>query len=303
LDQIYFITGPTAVGKSSLALKIAQKYNGVIINADSMQVYSNLRILTARPSSNDHKKIIHKLYGHVNGSKRYNVSKWCDEIKKIINENIKDKILSIVVGGTGMYIDKLINGIIDMPEIPEIYKKKSEELLKSIGLEKLIQEINTFDSQSLKKISLNDNSRIRRIWEVFNSTGITFTDWKKTKNKTFLNKLSFKIFLINPPRDKIYENANLRFKEMLEVGAIDEVKELMSLQLDKSLPIMRAHGVPEISKYLNNYYSFEECIVRGQQVTRNYVKRQLTWWRSSTLPIHQVFHQFSNEIDVNLIKK
>ena len=119
---LYFITGSTAIGKSSLAIRLAEKINGVIINADSMQVYSNLKILTARPSKTDHEKIKHKLYGYIEGSKRYNVAKWCYDILKIINDNKKNKIPSIIVGGTGMYIDTLLNGLIDLPTIPEAYK-------------------------------------------------------------------------------------------------------------------------------------------------------------------------------------
>ena len=295
----YFISGPTAIGKSSLAIRLAKKIKGIIVNADSMQVYSNLEILTARPSLADHKEVEHKLYGYVSGSERYSVAKWCNNISAIINTN---KTPLVIVGGTGMYIKSLINGIIDMPVINEIYKKKSYNFLNQIGLKNFINEVKTFDKESLKDVSFNDSSRIRRIWEVYNSTGISFNDWKRKSNKKFINDFNFKIILFIPDRKKIYNNVNVRFKKMLKYGALEEVQELLRLNLDKSLPIMRAHGVPEISNFLNKKYSLEECINKGQQVTRNYVKRQLTWWRSSSLPIEQVFNDFPNEIDENMIK-
>ena len=133
IKDIYFISGPTAVGKSSIALRLAKSINGIIINADSMQVYSNLQILTACPSQEDHKKITHKLYGYVEGSQRYNVAKWCNDISKIIYKNNKKKIYSIIVGGTGMYIDKLLNGLTNIPSVPEEIKYKSKQLLLELG--------------------------------------------------------------------------------------------------------------------------------------------------------------------------
>ena len=298
----YFICAPTATGKSSLAIRLAKKIGGVIINADSMQVYSNLEILTARPSKYDHNQVEHLLYGHIDGSKRYNVAKWCNDISVIIKNYQKNNIPLIIVGGTGMYIDLLINGLVDIPAINESYKKKSGNLLKKIGLENFIKQIKIFDFESLQNITLNDTSRIRRIWEVYNATGNTYSYWKKKENKKFINDFNYKIFLFTPDRKRIYEKVNNRFIKMIGSGAIKEVQELLKLNLDKSLPVMRAHGVPEITNFLNKNYTLDECIAKGQQVTRNYVKRQLTWWRSSTLPIHQVFYDFPNDIDENLIK-
>ena len=133
-QTLYFIVGPTAIGKSSLAIRLAERINGEIINADSMQVYSNLKVLTARPSSEDQERVSHQLYGYVDGSIRYSVAKWCNDVLKVIQKNIINNTPSVVVGGTGMYIDKLLNGLIDIPAIPELIKKKSENLLKKSGL-------------------------------------------------------------------------------------------------------------------------------------------------------------------------
>jgi tRNA dimethylallyltransferase len=301
-QNLLFICGPTGIGKSSLALRLAKRINGVIINSDSMQIYSNLEILTARPSKEDCQIVKHELYGYVDGSKRYNVAKWCNDILKIVNINKKNKTPSIIVGGTGMYVNSLLNGLIDLPPILERFKDESKHLLESDGLDNFVKLIKDIDSEALSNISQNDSFRLRRIWEVYKSTGVTFTEWKKRKNKKFLINTNYNLYLFNPDREKIYQNVNLRFIKMIEGGAIEEVEKLKSLNLDRSLPIMRAHGVPEILNYLDKQESLDTCIDRGQQVTRNYVKRQLTWWRSSSLNFHQTFNQFPKDIDENLIK-
>jgi len=293
--------GPTAIGKSALAIKLAKKLKGEIINADSMQVYSNLSILTARPSKKEQKLIPHHLYGYIDGSLRYNVAIWCFDINNIIKENNKKEIYSIIVGGTGMYIDKLLNGLIKIPSIPESIKKESEKLLYKIGIENFIDKVKNIDEKSFNKISQKDTSRLRRIWEVHKHTDKTLTSWLDKKNQTFLTNQKYQVYLFNPNRKEIYNRVNQRFENMIDSGAIDEVKKLNLLNLDKSLPIMKAHGVQEISNYLSGKTTLKECITTGQQVTRNYVKRQLTWWRASSLENLECINEFPNEIDTNLL--
>ena len=299
---IYFIVGPTCIGKSTLALKLAKKLKAQIINADSMQVYKNLNILTARPNKNETKDINHHLYGHVNGSERYNVARWCEESSKIIKIGIKNNIPSIVVGGTGMYIDKLINGLIDIPIIPEEYKEKSKHILSQEGLSNFFNIVKEYDCESVNKINPNDVNRLKRIWEIFVYTNIPMSSWIKNSNKKFLNTTNYYLYLFLPDRNINYERVNNRFNKMINTGAIEEVKELMTLNLEKSLPIMRAHGVPEILLYLNNKITLGECISKSQQVTRNYVKRQHTWWNSNTLRIHQKISDFPDQISIKSMK-
>ena len=301
-NSLYVIAGPTATGKSEFAIRFAKKVNGEIINADSMQVYKNLNIITARPSLQDMKKINHYLYGYVEGVERYNVEKWCNDASQLINKCFKDNITPILVGGSGLYINTLINGIIDIPSIPEEIKLQSEKILKEKGEEFLIKEIKNFDQVSLSNINKNDTVRLRRIWEVFTSTKKTFSDWKMEKNKKFLNNYNLRLLLFLPDRKKNYDIVNARFKKMIDLGALEEVKSLLDMNLNNSLPVMRAHGVPEIKQYLSESISIEECILKGQQVTRNYVKRQHTWWNSSNLQFFQKFYKFPVEIDVNSIK-
>ena len=302
IKTVFVIAGPTAAGKSKFSLDLAKKLNGIIINSDSMQVYKNLSILTARPTTEEMNNVEHSLYGYVDGGKRYNVEKWCKDASKVIEESFEKNITPILVGGTGLYINTLINGIINIPSIPEEIKIESEKILTKFGKDFLINQIKNIDPDSLKEININDNVRLRRIWEVFETTGKKFSEWKLNENKTFIKNYNFKLILFLPDRKKNYEIVNSRFIKMINRGAIEEVKNLLGENLNESLPVMRAHGVPEIKKYLENETTLEECIVKGQQVTRNYVKRQHTWWNSSKLEIFHKFDKFPDEIDINAVK-
>ena len=303
---IIFISGPTAIGKSELAMKFAIKNNGAIINADSMQVYKELKILTARPTDEDQKILPHYLYGHVSGENRYNVSKWCNETISILKKNNQKKILSIIVGGTGLYLNTLLNGIANIPRIPEEYKERSKKLISNIGLNKFYNEVYKIDKNSCEKISNNDIQRLKRIWEVYHSTGKTLSEWISNNHKLFIKDYDYRFYLFFPNREEIYKKANNRFIEMINKGAINEVKDLLSLNLDPSLPIMKAHGVPEISQYLSRSISLDECIAKAQKAVRNYVKRQITWWKSSKVYNCTIFEHFPSNIDLeslDLLKK
>jgi len=300
--SLTFVVGPTCIGKSDFAIKLAKKIKGEIINADSMQVYKELKILTARPSKEDQSLIPHHLYGHVSGAYRYNVDKWCNEVIKIININNKKNINSIIVGGTGLYIDKLLNGLANIPQIPEIYKKKSQQILLELGNNLFFEEVKKIDKKSCNNISKNDVQRLKRIWEVFQYTKKPISYWQSSKHKKYLHNRNYKILLFLPERKKIYDKIDLRFTSMIDRGVIEEVKNLLSLNIAKDLPIMRAHGVPEISKFLSGDFDLNQCIQRSQQVTRNYAKRQMTWWRSSKLEINNYFEDFPGNIDLKLLK-
>jgi len=302
IKTVFVIAGPTAAGKSKFSLDLAKKLNGIIINSDSMQVYKNLSILTARPTIEEMNNVEHFLYGYVDGGKRYNVEKWCKDASKVIEESFEKNTTPILVGGTGLYINTLINGMINIPSIPEEIKIESEKILTKFGKDFLINQIKNIDPDSLNEININDNVRLRRIWEVFETTGKKFSEWKLNENKTFIKNYNFKLILFLPDRKKNYEIVNSRFIKMINGGAIEEVKSLLGENLNESLPVMRAHGVPEIKKYLENDTTLEECIVKGQQVTRNYVKRQHTWWNSSKLEIFHKFDKFPDEIDINAVK-
>ena len=300
-NTIYFITGPTASGKSKFAIDLSKKIKGEIVNADSMQIYKELKIITARPSQLDNKKIKHHLYGYVDGSNRYNVEKWCQDASQVIKSLNKKNINPIFVGGTGLYIDTLINGIASIPSVPETIRNDSKNLLEKVGKEEFYKIVKKIDEDSIKLIFPNDIQRLRRIWEVFNYTNKKFSEWKKNKNKKFITSLDYKIFLFLPDRKKNYERVNKRVLTMIKSGAIEEIENLLKFNYNKDLPIMRAHGVPEISAYLKNKITLEDCIKKIQLVTRHYVKRQNTWWNSSNLQIFKKITEFPDNLDKNLI--
>lgn len=300
-NTIYFITGPTATGKSKFAIDLSKKIKGEIVNADSMQIYKELKIITARPSQLDNKKIKHHLYGYVDGSNRYNVEKWCQDASQVIKSLNKKNINPIFVGGTGLYIDTLINGIASIPSVPESIRNDSKNLLEKVGKEEFYKIVKKIDEDSIKLIFPNDIQRLRRIWEVFNYSNKKFSEWKKNKNKKFITSLDYKILLFLPDRKKNYERVNKRVLTMIKSGAIEEIEKLLKLNYNKDLPIMRAHGVPEISAYLKNKITLEDCIKKIQLVTRHYVKRQNTWWNSSNLQIFKKITEFPDNLDKNLI--
>ena len=300
-NTIYFITGPTATGKSKFAIDLSKKIKGEIVNADSMQIYKELKIITARPSQLDNKKIKHHLYGYVDGSNRYNVEKWCQDASQVIKSLNKKNINPIFVGGTGLYIDTLINGIASIPTVPESIRNDSKNLLQKVGKEEFYKIVKKIDEDSIKLIFPNDIQRLRRIWEVFYYTNKKFSEWKKNKNKKFITSLDYKILLFLPDRKKNYERVNKRVLTMIKSGAIEEIENLLKFNYNKDLPIMRAHGVPEISAYLKNKITLEDCIKKIQLVTRHYVKRQNTWWNSSNLQIFKKITEFPDNLDKNLI--
>ena len=298
-NSIFFITGPTGIGKSDLAIKLSKEINGEIINADSMQIYRELKVITARPTNIDIKLIKHHLYGYVSGSERYNVEKWCNDAKNIIESLFKNNVTPIFVGGTGLYIDTLINGITSIPSIPESIKKESNNLFDKIGLDSFFDLIKEIDINAVNNISKNDTQRLKRIWEVYKFTGKKFSLWKDNKNKKFLDNIEYKIILFLPDRTKNYNRVNKRVESMIENGAVHEIENLLKYNYSSKLPIMRAHGVPEISSYLQKKVTLEECINNIQLVTRHYVKRQNTWWKSSNLQFYKKFNEFPDEIDIN----
>ena len=298
-NSIFFITGPTGIGKSDLAIKLSKEINGEIINADSMQIYRELKVITARPTNIDIKLIKHHLYGYVSGSERYNVEKWCNDAKNIIESLFKRNVTPIFVGGTGLYIDTLINGITSIPSVPESLKKESNNLFDKIGLDNFFDLIKEIDINAVNNISKNDTQRLKRIWEVYKFTGKKFSLWKDNKNKKFLDNIEYKIILFLPDRTKNYNRVNKRVESMIDNGAVHEIENLLKYNYSSKLPIMRAHGVPEISSYLQKKVTLEECINNIQLVTRHYVKRQNTWWNSSNLQFYKKFNEFPDEIDIN----
>ena len=271
-QKVIIIYGATASGKSDLALKIAEKMQGTIINADSMQVYNDLQILTARPdlSKTD---VPHKLYGFLNGSQECSAGIYAkqasDIIKKVSNP--------IVVGGTGLYIESLTKGLSPIPEVSPTIKNKYRSL--EITSPELHNILAAKDNLMAKKLMPNDRQRIIRALEVLETTGKSLLFWQQEPLQKMLEADFFNIF-VSPSRSELYNKCNLRFDEMIKLGAIDEVKQLLAKNYNTAAPIMKALGVKEISLYLKGDLTLENAAELAKTATRQYAKRQITWFKN-----------------------
>ena len=278
--KVLILFGPTASGKSNIALKISANIKTTIINADSIQVYKNLRILTSRPSEEDEKKVTHRLYGIMDGEKNCSVASWLELAKEEIQKGWNKNTLPILVGGTGMYLKSLMEGISEIPSIPDPIKLETEKILKNKGLEYLYKIL--LESNNQTTINKKDTQRIIRAFNVLQSTGKSIEEWQKV-NKKILEDLDFEIYLPPIERENLYKASEERFDEMFEKGAVEEVRRLLKQNLDINCSVMKAIGVREIQRYLNKEISKDECVNLSKKNTRNYIKRQLTWIRGNNI--------------------
>ncbi len=271
--SVLLIAGPTASGKSALAMQLAEAENGVIINADSMQVYSGLRILTARPTAEDEACVPHRLYGHRAPEQEYSTGLWQKEAIAAVEVALEQGKLPILCGGTGLYFMSLLTGLAEVPEIaPEVRAK-----WRSFAGD-LQSELAKRDMISAAKLNPADRQRLIRALEVVESTGTTLPDWQaKAAEAAPLKYFNIRRLFKTLPREELYARADARFDRMLEQGALDELRTLPKLHQDQ--PLMKAIGVPELSAYVNGELTLEEAKTKAQTATRHYIKRQLTWWR------------------------
>ena len=266
------IAGQTASGKSDLAFQIAEKLDGTIINADAIQVFSNWRILTARPSAEDEAKIKHKLYGHVDGDLDYSVGTWLKQIKKILSDTSRP----IIVGGTGLYFSALIEGLVDIPEIPKKIRLEADSRISKNGLESLIKEI---DKETARKIDLNNPRRVQRAWEVLISTGRGLNSWHNEKSKPILNLNQCKTILVDGDISSFNKRITKRFDQMMEQGLIREGENNLE-NWNETFPSSKAIGARELIAHLQNKITVDELKEQILIATRQYAKRQRTWFRT-----------------------
>ena len=274
------IFGPTASGKSETALKIASKINSVIINADSLQVYKDLKILTSRPTTNDEEVIPHRLYGHIKGDLQYTVANWLNDVSIEIESIFFKNLVPIIVGGTGLYFKSLLNGLASIPDIKNEIKDSTDDLVNKFGLEYLQREL--VKKSPTSKIKNNDPNRIIRAYNILTQTGKTIEEWQ-SDTKPNIDNISYQKLLINPDRNLLYKNAEDRFDIMINNGGIEEVKELNLRKYDLNNSVMKAIGVREISDFIAGKTSLEDCINLAKQKSRNYIKRQQTWINSNNI--------------------
>ena len=279
-SKIILISGPTASGKSNFAIKLAKKINGEIINADSMQIYKELRILSARPDPKNYQKIKHHLYGFHNVKKNFSTGDWLKLAIKKINEVKKRKKVPVFVGGTGLYYKALSEGLVNIPNIPIRFRNKIRAEHKKLGQKKFYQKLLKIDLISKNKINPTDVQRTIRAYEVKKFTNKSLHDWFKDTKSFFKEGDFFKIY-IDFPREELIKRISKRTNLMMKLGAINEVKKFIKLKVKKDKSVNKAIGVGEIKEYLNNEKDLKEIIEKISIKTRQYAKRQNTWARSN----------------------
>ena len=281
-SKIILISGPTASGKSIFAIKLAKKINGEIVNADSMQVYKELKILSARPNPKDYQKIKHHLYGFHDVKKNFSTGDWLKLAIKKIKEIKKRKHIPIFVGGTGLYYKALTEGLVEIPNIPIRFRNKIRSLHKTLGQKKFYKKLLKLDPISKNKINSTDSQRSIRAYEVKKYTKKSLHDWFKD-TKSYFKKNEFTKIYIDFPRQELIQRINLRTEKMLKTGAIKEVKKFIKLKVPIDKSVNKAIGIDEIKEYLNNKKELSETKEKISIKTRQYAKRQNTWARGNMM--------------------
>ncbi len=282
---VVIVTGPTAGGKSGLALALAEAFDGVVINADSMQVYRELETLTARPGPAAQARAPHRLYGTLAGHERCSAGRWrALALAEIATAHAAGK-LPLVVGGTGLYLRALVEGLAEVPEVPAALREAAEARHRELGGPGMHAELAVRDPEMAARLEPGDSQRLIRAWEVLEATGRSLAAWQAAAAPGSGDAGYRYLRLVRlPPRDQLYAACDARFCAMIEAGALDEVRILRELGLDPKLPVMRALGVRELGRHLDGALSLDAAVARAQQATRNYAKRQMTWLRTQAPP-------------------
>jgi tRNA dimethylallyltransferase len=274
------IAGPTASGKSALALALAEKLGGAIINADSMQVYRDLRIITARPAPDEERRVPHRLYGQVDAAENYSVGRWCGEAAAALAECTAQSRAAIFVGGTGLYFNALTRGLAAVPPIPAAIRDAVRARLVSQGAAALHAELAVHDPTAAARLLPGDRSRVTRALEVVLATGRSILDWHDDNKPASVDLARAAKVFLTPDRDQLSRAIDARFDAMMAAGALEEVRALAARHLNPSLPAMKAHGVPWLIRHLNGGVTLAQAVEHAKLETRQYTKRQATWFRN-----------------------
>ena len=293
-SKIILISGPTASGKSNFSVKLAKKINGEIINADSMQVYKELKILSARPNPQDYQKIKHHLYGFHSVKNNFSTGDWLKIAIKKIKEIKKRKKIPIFVGGTGLYFKALTDGLVSIPNIPIRFRNKVRALHKDLGQKKFYQKLIKLDSNSKEKINPTDVQRSIRAYEVKQFTKKSLHDWFQN-TKSYFEKDDFLKIYIDYPREELVQRIGKRAEKMIKLGAIQEVKKFVKLKVRKDKSVNKAIGINEIKEYLEERKDMTDVIEKISIKTRQYAKRQSTWARGNMMSWLKLYPQDLNE--------
>lgn len=278
------ITGPTASGKSALSLDLAARYDGVVINADSMQVYDTLRILTARPSDREMAGIEHRLYGHVPASETYSTGAWTRDLGPVLDEIRERNRLPIIIGGTGLYFKALTGGLSAMPPVPAALREALRAELAAQGPAALHDVLSRDDAEAAARIRPGDGQRILRALEVKRASGRSILAFQAESGPVLVDPDRALKLVVEPERALLRKRIDRRFSTMLEEGAVEEVKRVLALELSPDLPVMKAIGVPQIAAMLAGTMTREQVVETASAATRQYAKRQMTWFRNQLGP-------------------
>lgn len=280
LKNAILIAGPTASGKSALAIRLAQKHGGIIVNTDSMQVYSVLRLLTARPSDADMDMVPHRLYGHVPPSVAYSTGEWARAVNQLIRDGEFGNRTPIFVGGTGLYFRALTQGLSSMPEVAPEIRQRWRDRLQEEGSVSLHALLTQRDPVAASTIRPNDGQRIVRALEVEEASGKPISWWQGKRGTPLVDAGSARKIVLEPERPLLAQRISNRFDGMVATGALDEVDEMEKLELDPALPSMKAIGLRELMQYRRGELSLGEAVEQAKTLTRQYAKRQSTWFRT-----------------------
>lgn len=274
------IAGPTASGKSALALALAERHGGVVINADSMQVYSDLRVLTARPSVEDEARVPHRLYGNVDGAVAYSSAAWAVAAREAIADARRAGRVPILVGGTGLYFRSLFLGLAAVPPVPAAVRAMWRERAAEVPAATLYAELVRRDPAMGAKLRPSDTQRIVRALEVVDATGRSLADWQAERHHPLEEADGWRRIVLDLPRAVLHMRCDVRVDAMIAAGALEEVRALLARRLDPALPVMKAIGVAELCAHLDGECDLAAALTRMKAVTRRYVKRQSTWFRT-----------------------
>ena len=289
MKPIIFIAGPTASGKSAWAIEIAKKYGGEIINADAMQVYNDLQILSARPDISEMAGVPHHLFGHIAGDVRYSTGQWLREVQPVILDCLARDVVPILTGGTGLYYKALLDGLAEIPAISDDVFDEVRTMLKENGIEQLRAEAQRLDSAATAKVLGDDPQRLSRIVGVVRETEKTLTEWQ-SKTRPIIPKQFCECAVLMPDRALLYERINKRFVKMIDNGGLAEAETVFAKGYDASLPMMKAIGLQQFGPYFEGAISLNEAIELASRDTRRFAKRQYTWFRGQAKNWHTIIN-------------
>jgi len=303
MQPVLIVAGPTASGKSSLALAAAEEFGGTVINADSMQIYRELPVLTARPSPADEARVPHRLYGVLDASERCSAGRWAAMCADAIHEARAQRRLPIVVGGTGFYIKALMEGLSAIPAVPATARADAMALRGRLGPDAFHAELAAVDPAAAERLNVGDSQRVTRAYEVWLATGRSLSDWQNEPAVPPVPDADFFAIVLDPPRAELNAACDARFDAMLANGALDEVLALAELHLDPGQPAMKALGVPELLRHIAGEMPLAAAVEAAKLATRQFAKRQASWFRHQIDCAERLDEQFSESLTTKIFPK